>query len=318
MYVSLHDHLDGGVRLETLAASLGRDKEDLQAELAGYTNSGSLVEYLKAFEATCSVMQTVKMLEQVAYEAVMDLYFAKVILAEFRFCPFLHTSNGLHPAQVVEAVDAGLARGVAACMGNISVGLILSSLRHLDQSEQMAALFKQYFPKSDSFVCGVDLAGPEEGYLPSAHKGFAKLKAEFGGKAPITIHAGEVGSVYSMEDALKVGASRLGHATAISKASDAFMEKLANNHIHLEFCITSNIQTGAIANQHLHPVAKAAEFGISFSCDTDNRLMSDTTNAKEMEIMSQILGYNPKVQVLVNSIQASFVKDTSYAIKMVS
>ena len=64
--VSLHDHLDGGVRPATiieLGGEIGLDVPDtdpdgLAAWFAVKSDSGSLVEYLKTFDLTTAVMQT--------------------------------------------------------------------------------------------------------------------------------------------------------------------------------------------------------------------------------------------------------------------
>ena len=64
--VSLHDHLDGGLRPQTildLADEIGHevpaaDADGLATWFAEQADSGSLVEYLKTFDLTIAVMQT--------------------------------------------------------------------------------------------------------------------------------------------------------------------------------------------------------------------------------------------------------------------
>ena len=65
--ISLHDHLDGGLRPQTIIDLAGEegielpetDADALGKWFADQSNSGSLVEYLKTFDVTTSVMQTV-------------------------------------------------------------------------------------------------------------------------------------------------------------------------------------------------------------------------------------------------------------------
>ena len=79
--VSLHDHLDGGVRPATiieLGGEIGLDVPDTDPEaladwFAEKSDSGSLVEYLKTFDLTTAVMQTADGLRRVAREFVEDL-----------------------------------------------------------------------------------------------------------------------------------------------------------------------------------------------------------------------------------------------------
>ena len=80
--VLLHDHLDGGLRPQTiidLAEELNYDKLPTKnpIELAEWfhrgANKGNLVEYLQGFEHTTAVMQTKEGLERIAYEMIEDM-----------------------------------------------------------------------------------------------------------------------------------------------------------------------------------------------------------------------------------------------------
>ena len=126
----LHDHLDGGLRIETvleLADEAGyelpaRDPAEL-ATAFHQGESGSLESYLEAFTHTTSVMQTTAALERVAYEAVVDLAADGVRYTEVRFAPSLHTAGGLEPTAVVAAVAAGIkaGEGETGCIARLIV-----------------------------------------------------------------------------------------------------------------------------------------------------------------------------------------------------
>lgn len=97
--VLLHDHLDGGLRPQTiidLAKELKYDKlpTNNPVELAEWfhrgANKGNLVEYLQGFEHTCALMQTKESLERVAYEMIEDMHKDGVCYVETRFAPILH------------------------------------------------------------------------------------------------------------------------------------------------------------------------------------------------------------------------------------
>ena len=72
--VSLHDHLDGGLRPETIieiAGEIGHelpadDSETLRSWFVDSCNSGSLVDYLRTFDHTIAVMQRAQDLRRVA------------------------------------------------------------------------------------------------------------------------------------------------------------------------------------------------------------------------------------------------------------
>ena len=87
--VLLHDHLDGGLRPQTiieLAAERGHELPATEAEALGRwfresADSGSLVRYLETFDHTVAVMQTAAGITRVARECVEDLAADGVVLS---------------------------------------------------------------------------------------------------------------------------------------------------------------------------------------------------------------------------------------------
>ena len=101
--VLLHDHLDGGIREDTLI-------ELSNGRFAGYRDpsAGSLSGYLKTFSEVVELIQSPEALERVALEAVEDLCSNGVRYFEVRFAPTLHTRRGLSVLEVIEAVSSGI------------------------------------------------------------------------------------------------------------------------------------------------------------------------------------------------------------------
>src|SRR5689334_12123042 len=112
----LHVHLDGSLRLSTiidLAQQQGielpaYEPEELKRKLRLGENTGSLVEYLKAFDWTLKVLQTEDALIRAARELAEDAAQENVRYMEVRYAPMLHTRLGLPLTVVVEAVLEGL------------------------------------------------------------------------------------------------------------------------------------------------------------------------------------------------------------------
>ena len=109
--VLLHDHLDGGLRPQTvieLAKELKYTKLPTKdaGELGNWfhqgANKGNLVEYLQGFEHTCAVMQTKEALSRVAYEMMEDMKNDGVCYVETRFAPVFCTSKGLYHEDIVK------------------------------------------------------------------------------------------------------------------------------------------------------------------------------------------------------------------------
>lgn len=222
--VLLHDHLDGGLRPQTLldlaqdvGHTLPETDPDALARWFVTAAHGSLTGYLATFEHTVAVLQSADALRRVAREAVEDLAADGVVAAELRYAPELHLTAGLGLDDVVTAVREGLAEGAAAT--GMQVGQILCAMRQHDQAEQVAGLAVRHRADvhADSAglgaVVGFDLAGPELGYPPSrAARAFEVLREA---DLPFTVHAGEAGAgddaATSLAEAVHAGACRLGH-----------------------------------------------------------------------------------------------------------
>ena len=108
--VLLHDHLDGGLRPQTIIdlvppehALPADDAESLRVWFEESANSGSLERYLETFSHTVAAMQTAPNLRRVARECVEDLAADGVVYAEVRYAPELSTERGLTLDEVTAA-----------------------------------------------------------------------------------------------------------------------------------------------------------------------------------------------------------------------
>lgn len=307
--VLLHDHLDGGLRPETIS-DLARDAGyrglpsgdpgELRRWFAAAANSGSLERYLETFGHTVAVMQTREALTRVAAECAADLAGDGVVYAEVRFAPELHTENGLTLEQVVEAVLEGLAEGSRDGDGRprIRVGLLLTAIRQAARSMEIAELAVRY---RDAGVAGFDIAGPEAGNPPTRHlDAFEYLQRE---NAHFTIHAGEGFGLRSIWQAIQwCGADRLGHGVRIiddiTTGADDGVPKLGrlaayvrDKRIPLEMCPTSNVQTGAAPSLADHPIGLLRRLYFRVTVNTDNRLMSAPSLSGELAAVAGAFGY---------------------------
>ncbi len=332
--VSLHDHLDGGLRPETVAELADAagiplpvdDPGELGAWFERQSQTGSLVDYLKTFTLTCAVMQTEEQLFRVAAEFVADLVCDGVRYAEIRWAPEQHLRAGLSLDDAVAAVQAGLDAGVdraAAAGQRIRVTQLLCAMRHSDRSLEVAQLVLRH---RDRGVVGFDLAGDEFGYSPAIHReAFELLAREL---MPATVHAGEAGGVDSIRSALLDGrALRLGHGVRVAEdivqeASDdertlVRLGELAHwvkdRAIALELAPSSNLQTGAIAawgsSLEHHPFDLLYQLGFAVTVNPDNRLMSATSISHELAALADTFAYgvDDVEQFQLNAAAAAFL-----------
>lgn len=331
--ISLHDHLDGGVRPSTVVEIATAQGIQIPANTASELNdwvrtnadSGNLVDYLATFAVTLSVMQTAKNLERIAREFVEDLIADGVVYAEIRWAPELHLENGLSMREAIESVGRGIGTAIEAGRANgsaIRAMQLLCAMRQADNADAVADLAIEFRGHG---VAGFDIAGPELGFPASRlASAFAKLDAAW---VPRTIHAGEADGVDSIEGALLDGrALRLGHGVRITddltiteSGSTQHVEVgslaawVRDRRIALEICPTSNVHTNAFerfgSTIDQHPFELLYQLGFAVTVNTDNRLMSGTSLSREIANLAETFGYDldDVLQWQLNAVDAAFI-----------
>ncbi|MGI8666963.1 MAG: adenosine deaminase [Jatrophihabitans sp.] len=332
--VLLHDHLDGGLRPQTiidLAGPIGylpqlpsTEAAELGRWFTEAADSGSLVRYLETFDHTVAVMQTREGLHRVASECAQDLADDGVVYAEIRWAPEQHVSQGLSLGEVVDATLEGFAHGVQAASERgrqIRIGALVTAMRHAARSREIAELAVAY---RDRGVVGFDIAGAEAGFPPTRHlDAFEYLRRE---NYHFTIHAGEAFGLPSIWEALQwCGTDRLGHGVRIiddvTATGDSLEQQVASaelgrlaqyvrdKRIPLEMCPSSNLQTGAASSIAEHPIGLLRRLHFRVTVNTDNRLMSNTSMTKEMSLLAEAFDYSwSDLQWLtVNAMKSAFI-----------
>jgi adenosine deaminase len=319
----LHDHLDGGLRPETIVALADAtgygglpttDPEKLVDWMRRGADRKDLLLYLETFAHTVGVMQTAEALTRVARECGEDLADDGVVYAEVRFAPELHLEGGLDLDEVVDAVRSGFEEAMEARPA-ITLRILLTAMRTAAHALEIAELAVRW---RDRGVVGFDIAGAEAGYPPTRHlAAFEHVRREH---FHLTIHAGEAFGLPSIWEALQLcGAERLGHGVRIMddvtlhEDGTATLGPLASlvrdRRIPLELCPTSNVHSGAAASIAEHPIGPLADLRFRVTANTDNRLMSDTSPSKELIQLVDAFGWGwERLEWLtVNALKSSFL-----------
>jgi adenosine deaminase len=289
-------------------------------------------------------MQTKEGLFRVAKEFVEDLADDGVVYGEVRWAPEQHLQKGLSLDEVVEAVQAGLEAGVDAVAESgrdIQVGQLITAMRHADRGQEIAELAVRH---RNNGAVGFDIAGAEDGFLPSRFKDAFTYLAQH--NFPATIHAGEAAGLESIQSALVDGrALRLGHGVRIAEDVTVEFEEadeaagtadvdsdsdevddniglvtlgelaswVRDRGIALEICPSSHLQTGAIAGFGegigSHPVDMLYQLGFNVTINTDNRLMSGVTLTDEFELLVETFDYDldDLLELTLNAAEAAFL-----------
>lgn len=322
--VLLHDHLDGGVRPQTVIELAedqhynklpAKDSRELGEWFHRGATRGSLPLFLEGFAHTCGVMQTEEALERVAYEMMEDMKNDGVVYVESRFAPVFHQQKGLHLETVVKSVLKGLDRGRKDF--GVEFGLILCAMRNMKPkvSQEIAELTVDF---RNQGVVGFDLAGEEGGYPPKKHvDAFHYIQRE---NFNITIHAGEAFGKESIWQAIQwCGAHRIGHATRLVEdmklrdgevlSMGTLAQYVLDKRIPLEICLTSNLHTGAVKSIAQHPFGVLHKYRFRLTLNTDDRLMSNITLTDEYATAAEAFGLKVEdlEKLTINAMKSAFI-----------
>lgn len=307
--IDLHLHLDGSISLSSARAlakmqgiELDDDDKALLSRLTVGEDCKDLNEYLEKFDFPLSLLQTEEAIGEAVYRLCEELSEQGLIYAEIRFAPQLHTRKGLTQREVVEAAIRGKNRS------SFKSSLILCCMRGDENTKEnmtTVSVAKEFIGVG---VCAVDLAGAEALFKTETFSElFAYAKSL---DLPFTIHAGEADGPQSVRLALDYGAKRIGHGVR-SIEDDLLVKRLAESGVALELCPTSNLNTRVFERIEDYPIKRLLAAGVKVTLNTDNITVSNTTLAREYELIMNVLGLSEDELeiILANSISATFLSE---------
>jgi adenosine deaminase len=312
--VDLHRHLEGSLRLSTLAEIAREHGVDLPSydveELRPYVQvttdeQPDFHAFLEKFSFLARFYPKLECVDRIAYEAVADAAHDNVKYLELRFNPVtLALSQGFYFEEVMEWVISAVKR--AEQDFGIKVRLLTTIRRDYDQ-DIAGRVVDMAIHYADQSIVGLDLAGDEVNY-PA--RPFAELfnEAREAGLG-ITIHAGEATGPESVRIAIEfLGADRIGHGVRACEDL-AVMDMVRERGITLEVCPTSNIQTAAVTAITKHPLRAFHQIGLPVTINTDDPSVSNTTLTDEYMVAVRGIGVTvPEIeQMILTGVRAAFL-----------
>ena len=305
--VELHLHLDCSLSYAVVSRlNPAITREEYLHDFIAPARCTNLADFLTRAPKSIALMQTEEGLRLVTFDVFEQLQRDNVFYAEIRFAPLLHTEKGLTAENVVEIIEEATAKASQAT--GIEARLILCTLRHFsaEQSLQTVKLVERFKGTS---VAALDIAGDEAGFPLDAHIPAFQYAIQNG--IARTAHAGEGSGAESVWETLNLlRPSRIGHGVR-SIEDPALIAHLRKEHIHLEVCPTSNLQTNIYDSYADHPINRLYDAGLSLSVNTDARTITDITLAQEYEKLHQVFAWDREhfLQCNLNAMRSSFLPE---------
>lgn len=310
---TLHEHIEGTVTPE-LAAKLAQrhnvslpdnfvmkdgeyDKADFPNGRYAYDES-DFWAFINTYDTVADLMRT----PQDYYDVTKD-YLSKNaaeggVYAELIVSP-MHMATEVNPktgkaelsapryAAMLEAMSSA-AEEVKESTG-LETRFVATGVRNLG-AENVTEVAKFVRDNPHPMVTGFGIAGNERA---GKFDDFAEaLSIAKGAGLKLALHAGEICGPESIRDAVRLGASRVGHG--VSAVQDpALMKELAEKNVMVEVCPTSNRilvgeLKGDLAN---HPARKLYDAGIKISINPDDGGIFGTQTGKEHRISAKEFGF---------------------------
>jgi adenosine deaminase len=311
--IDLHRHLEGSLRLTTLAERAfdcgielpSYDIDTLRPYVQMTKNAPDFLRFLEKFPVLRRFFTSREAIQRITREAIADAARDNVIYLELRFNPLaLARLQGFPLADVVawvmDATDEGQREtGTRTC-------LILQIPRKesLDVADKIVDLAIANF---GPLVRGIDLAGNEVDYPPQRFA--APFARAIAAGLYATAHAGEAMGAHSVRNAVSsLHPHRIGHGVRVVE-DPTVVHMLREQNIVLEVCPTSNLHTGVIRELSRHPLADLINLGLQVTLNTDDPSIFDTTLTDEVVVSVRQIGLakHQIYQALRHSVEASFL-----------
>ncbi len=168
-------------------------------------------------------------------------------------------------------------------------------------------------------IVGVDLLANEETApaLEAGQQSYAPVLASayshhpnYSVKLRRTFHAGELGRIDNVRDALIMGAERVGHGVKMND-DPVTLELARRADLGIEVSPVSNLRLKVVPDLKSHPFLKFLRLGLKVSLSTDDEgvLETDMNNECVQVVTQTDVSYKELRQMAVNSIETSFARE---------
>ncbi len=305
----LHLHIEGTLEPKLMFQLAARNNITLPYEnVAALQNAyafNHLQDFLDIYYQGMNVLRTEQDFFDLTWAYLQKIRHQTVRHVEIFFDPQGHLERGIAFETALNGIHSALSKGQKEY--NISCGLIMCFLRHLDEDDAFATLDLALAHKDK--IIGVGLDSSEQGNPPAKfQKVFAKAREE---GFRLVAHAGEEGPpeyVYEALDLLKV--ERIDHGNS-SMLDPALIKRLVDEQIALTVCPLSNTALCVVDDMQHHPLPQMLKAGLKVTINSDDPAYFGGYLNENYEAVSKILDNNPEslAKLARNSFSAAFIDE---------
>ena len=309
----LHLHIEGTLEPEMMVALARRNRVAIPfgsvEEVRAAYSFTDLQSFLDIYYAGADVLRTEEDFHDLA-AAYFDRAAADgVAHAEIFFDPQTHTHRGIPFDVIVRGLVAAV-EGAETRHG-MTIKLIMSYLRHLDEEDAFATL-RMAEPWLDRFV-GVGLDSSELGHPPSKFARVFAASRERG--LTLCAHAGEEGPPAYVQEALDIlKVDRIDHGTRALEDA-ALVARLAREATTLTVCPLSNVALRNVATLAAHPIDRMLNLGLRATIHSDDPAYFGGYVAENYRATAAARGLSREQVVTLarNSFLGAFLSDDALA-----
>jgi adenosine deaminase len=315
--VDLHRHLEGAIRLESLAGLrlapgkvTGEGLDVLRRQIthtAGDPRDAGF--FLTRFKTIRELFLDREVIEKLTRSVISDAANDNVRYLELRLTPAALAARGRFELDevtvwVVEAANH------EALRHDLAVRFLLSFNRH-EPASLAHEVLEIALARRELGIVGLDLAGDERTF-PAEPFAAIMLRARDEGLG-LSVHAGEWGDSAQIAYAIhQLGANRIGHGVKVIHDAQ-LVDDARKAGVCFEVSLTSNERTGAVGSLSEHPLVEMLQAGLQVALTTDDPGIFETSLSAEFELAVRHLGLSMETikGMTLSAIQASFLDKKS-------
>jgi len=309
--IELHRHLEGSFPLDFLYKMAKKNGIPVPSKLGEFKDQNQFPKngepdfllFLSKFKNDW--YRSMDDVYNTAYNSVKGFSQDGIFYIEMRFSPeHFALQNDFDRLEVTKTIIE--ASNKAAKEEGFYIKYLITLNRGKQTAEEMLDLYN-YIKSASPDIVGWDLAGDETNFPPENFISFFEALKKEGTKA--TVHAGEVSPPSQVWTAIdQLHASRIGHGTS-SITDEKLQKELIKRAVSLEFCITSNYQTGSWRDIPTHPAGELYKRGVPITLGSDDPTIQNADLTDDYLLAQEHfdLGVEDFVKINISSLENSFL-----------